>query len=264
MNLATNSKERFTSRVGDYIRFRPGYPPEIIGVLRDECGLTQGSVIADIGSGTGILTQLFLENGNEVYGVEPNAAMRQAGEEFLKNYPRFRSVAGSAESTTLSDASMDFVVAGQAFHWFDRAAARREFLRILRSQGRVALIWNERDVNHSPFMREFERILKQHSSGYSEIQHVYARRATFDGFFASGEVAFNEFENSQSLDWEGIKGRLMSASYAPRIGEPEHEPMIEDLKRVFAMHQQNGRVAIFYRACIHCGRLGNIPDRKDA
>src|SRR5271167_2755126 len=112
MNLVTNSKERFSNRVDDYVRFRPGYPSGVIDVLRDECGLAPESVVADIGSGTGLLTQLFLENGNLVYGVEPNPAMRQAGEEFLQKYPDFRSVAGSAECTTLADASLDFIVAG--------------------------------------------------------------------------------------------------------------------------------------------------------
>src|SRR5277367_285802 len=131
MNLTTNSKERFTTRVDDYVRFRPGYPAEVIGVLREECGLAPESVIADIGSGTGILTKLFLENGNSVYGVEPNAAMRESGEQFLKEYRLFRSVAAPAEATTLPNASVDFVVAGQAFHWFDPWAVRSEFARIL-------------------------------------------------------------------------------------------------------------------------------------
>jgi len=264
MNLATDSKERFTNRVDDYVRFRPGYPPEVTGVLRDECGLTSASVIADIGSGTGLLTQLFLENGNLVYGVEPNAAMRHAGEEVLKKYSRFRSVAGSAESTTLPEASAGFVVAGQAFHWFDRAAAFREFVRILKPQGWVALIWNERNLDGSPFMLEYDRILRRHGPGYPGNRHAYAGSGKLGDFFASSDARSREFDNPQVLGWEGIKGRLMSASYAPQPGEPQHDSMIEDLKKAFAANQTDNRVTMFYRAMIHYGRLGNRVDGKDA
>ena len=135
---------RFTNRVANYARYRPGYPPAVLTCLRDECGLSPGSTVADVGSGTGILTELFLANGNHVYAVEPNEAMRQAAELSLAHYPGFTSVDGRAEATTLADDSVDFVTAGQAFHWFDAAASRVEFNRILRPGGYTALVWNAR------------------------------------------------------------------------------------------------------------------------
>ncbi|HXQ25488.1 MAG TPA: class I SAM-dependent methyltransferase [Candidatus Acidoferrales bacterium] len=259
---AVDPKQRFSNRVEDYVRYRPGYPRAILDVLRDECGLTPESVVTDIGSGTGLFAELFLENGNVVYGVEPNAAMRDAGEQQLEKHRHFCSVAGSAEATTLADASVDFVVAGQAFHWFDRAAARREFARILKPQGWVALVWNERAVGATPFMTEYERLLQRHGTGYSTIQHVYSEQAELEDFYGSGEVRTREFENQQHVDWEGLRGRLMSASYAPRPGDPKHEPMIRDLERLFAAHQSGGRVMILYRARIYWGRLGPSAGRK--
>src|SRR5262249_44040345 len=135
---------RFSSRVENYVRFRPGYPKEIITMLKSECGLNSQSVIVDIGSGTGKLTELFLENGNPVFGVEPNQDMREAGERLLKSFPNFKSVGATAEETTLPNACAEFIVAGQAFHWFDRARCRKEFGRILRPGGWAVLVWNDR------------------------------------------------------------------------------------------------------------------------
>ena len=167
--LTTDPKQRFSNRVEDYVRYRPGYPREILDVLRDECGLTPESVVVDVGSGTGLLTQLFLENGNVVYGIEPNAAMREAGEQFLEKYRHFSSVAATAEATTLPDASADFVVAGQAFHWFDTRLVRAEFLRVLRADGWVAIIWNERKKDATALQRDYETLLQNHSTDYKQV-----------------------------------------------------------------------------------------------
>ncbi|HEV3481527.1 MAG TPA: class I SAM-dependent methyltransferase [Candidatus Acidoferrales bacterium] len=264
MKLAMDSTQRFSNRVEDYVRYRPGYPREIVDVLRDECGLTSESVVVDVGSGTGLLTQLFLENGNVVYGIEPNAAMREAGELFLEKHRHFSSVAATAEATTLPDASTDLVVAGQAFHWFDRAAARREFVRILKPQGWVSLIWNERAVQATLFMAEYEKLLQRHGTDYSTVQHVYSEQAGLDKFYAPSEVWTREFENEQRVDWNGLKGRLMSASYAPKPGDPKHEPMIKDFEKLFAAHQTDGKVVILYRTRVYFGQLGRTAGRKDA
>src|SRR5271156_834226 len=123
----SNATSRFSDRVENYVRYRPGYPPEALRALQAECGLTPQHALADIASGTGIWTRVLLENGNPVFGVEPNTEMRQAGERLLTGFPKFTSVAGTAEATTLADQSVDFVTAAQAAHWFDRARAREEF-----------------------------------------------------------------------------------------------------------------------------------------
>src|SRR5690349_12791287 len=133
---------RFSSRVDNYVLFRPGYPFEVLELLKQECGLTSDSVIADIAFGTGIFTRMLLENGNRVYGVEPNADMRRAGERFLKNYSNFTSIAGTAEATSLPDHRVNIITAAQAAHWFDPEKARREFIRILKPKGWLVLIWN--------------------------------------------------------------------------------------------------------------------------
>src|SRR5882757_5837179 len=142
-----DAKQRFSSRVADYVRYRPSYPSEVLDLLRSECGLRSGHVIADIGSGTGFLSELFLKNGNRVYGIEPNKEMREAGEEYLASYDSFGSIEAAAEATTLEDATIDFVTAGQAFHWFDLPEARREFARILKPEGWAVVMWNDREMN---------------------------------------------------------------------------------------------------------------------
>ena len=151
----TDPKQRFSGRVEDYARYRPGYPRGVLDLLTSECGLTRDAVVADVASGTGLLAELFLENGNRVFGVEPNSEMRRAGERYLEGYELFTSVAGAAEATTLETSSVDFVVVGQAFHWFDPGPTRAEFVRVLRPGGWVALLWNDIRGGASPFLADY-------------------------------------------------------------------------------------------------------------
>src|SRR6266436_8714589 len=167
----TDPTQRFSSRVGNYVRYRPGYPSAVVDLLRKECGLSSNTVIADVASGTGIFTRMLLDNGNRVFGVEPNAEMRQAGEEFLVEYPHFTSVAGTAEATTLADHSVDFVTAAQAAHWFDRQKARREFIRILKLGGWLVLLWNERLTDSTKFLRDYEQLLLTYGTDYQDVRH---------------------------------------------------------------------------------------------
>src|ERR1700678_1940440 len=170
---ASNSTSRFSDRVENYVRYRPGYPPEVMQELKTECGLNPRHVVADVASGTGIWTRLLLENGNPVFGVEPNPEMREAGEGLLGAFPKFTSVAGAAEATTLADHSVDFVTAAQAAHWFDRAGARREFVRILKPGGWLVLLWNERLTDSTAFLREYEQLLLTYATDYQDIRHEH-------------------------------------------------------------------------------------------
>jgi len=261
--LPADPIQRFSNRAEDYARYRPGYPRAIVDDLRAECGLAPESVVADIGSGTGLLAQVFLENGNVVYGVEPNAAMRQAGERMLKAYPRFRSVAGSAEATTLADASVDFVVAGQAFHWFEPKAARTEFTRILRPQGWIAIVWNQRKKDATPFHRDYESLLQTYGTDYQLVAASYPERMQMEEFFGPGAYRHKSFATEQTFDFQGLRGRLLSASYSPAQGHPNHEPMMAGLKKLFDEHAEGGRVRFEYETHIYYGRLK--PDaRKDS
>src|ERR1700729_1216335 len=179
----TDSKQRFSSRVADYVRFRPGYPREALTLLQKECGLSSGQVIADVGSGTGFLSELFLKNGNRVYGIEPNKEMREAGEEYLAAYDSFGSIDASAEATTLEDATIDFVTAGQAFHWFDAPAARREFSRSLKPEGWVVVMWNDREMN-SAFATAYEDVLVKFGNDYKRVRQSYPELPPMQEFFA--------------------------------------------------------------------------------
>jgi len=249
-----SSVERFSSRVENYIRYRPGYPAEILSALRSECGLSPDSVIADVGSGTGKLSELFLMNGNQVIGVEPNEAMRQAAERLLHQYSNFRSIDGSAEATSLGKSSVDFVTAGQAFHWFDPHKARLEFERILKPGGWVVLVWNLRLVDTTPFLRAYEAVLLKYGTDYEQVRHENAAPA-IQQFFAPREPVVRTFPNRQVFDFDGLKGRVLSASYTP---EPEHRnfaPMIDELKQVFEEHQINGHISFDYETQVFFGKI---------
>ncbi len=246
---------RFSTRVGDYVRYRPSYPPAVIELLRRECGLTPGWTVADIGSGPGNLTRLFLEHGNRVYGVEPNREMRDAGEGLLGRYPGFTSVDGTAEATNLPDGSVELVAAGQAFHWFERDRARQEFRRILEPPRWVALIWNERRVAVTPFLEAYERLLETYGTDYAEVRHRDAADATaLDAFFGPGGYGRASFENIQMFDLEGLRGRLLSSSYAPLSGQPGHGEMLDELRRIFEAHREGGAVAFEYDTNVYYGR----------
>jgi SAM-dependent methyltransferase len=246
--------ERFSNRVENYAKYRPGYPLEVVALMRDEMGLTPDSVIADVGSGTGILSKLFLENGNTVYGVEPNREMREAGERFLREFPNFRSVAGTAEETTLPDASVDFVTAGQAFHWFDVPRARREFQRILRGRGWVVLVWNYREEHHTPFLRAYEDLLVEFGTDYKQVSVGYAHKESL-GTLLPGGYEFRKFLNRQLLDFGSLRGRLLSASYVPLEGDPRHAAMLARLRQIFDEHNTGGKVSVEYDTQVFYGRL---------
>jgi SAM-dependent methyltransferase len=250
----TRSTERFTTRVENYARYRPGYPPEAIELLRSRCGLKAGAAVADIGSGTGILTELLLASGAQVAAVEPNAVMRAAAEAALGVKAGFRSVDGSAEATTLAAASIDLLVAGQAFHWFDVERAHAEALRILRPGGRAALLWNERPSEATAFLADYEALLLRHATDYARITASRADPASMRRFLGESMEAAS-FPNQQILDFAGLKGRLMSSSYAPEAGHPQHEPMIAGLRELFYRYQHAGRIVFPYRTLVYFAQL---------
>lgn len=255
VNAKLKSTERFSSRVENYIKYRPRYPSAVTQLLRKECGLARESVIADIGSGTGILTELFLKNGNTVFGVEPNNEMREAGERLLRDYSRFKSVSGKAEATTLPDRSVDFSTAGQAFHWFDREKARREFVRILRPGGWVVLLWNDRNISARPFFTAYEDLLRTYGTDYEAVGHKHVDSELIGSFFGADRFKLATFPNEQVFDYEGLKGRLLSSSYAPEPGHPKHTPMLQQLKTIFSQYQVNANVTFEYDTCVYYGRL---------
>jgi SAM-dependent methyltransferase len=251
---ASNSTSRFTDRVENYVRFRPGYPPDALQALKNECGLTSGHVIADVASGTGLWTRTLLENGSPVFGVEPNAEMRAAGERLLAGFTKFISVTGTAEATTLEDRSVDFVTAAQAGHWFDRGRARREFVRILKPGGWLVLLWNERLTDSTKFLRDYEQLLLTYGTDYQDVHHERTTDAVNE-FFDPAPFQERAFEMRQEFDYAGVEGRLLSSSYAPGPDHPQHAPMLRDLRRIFDAGAVAGQVVFAYKTRLYCGRL---------
>jgi SAM-dependent methyltransferase len=250
-----DSRERFSNRVADYTRYRPHYPDDVALTLAKVTELTAGAKVADIGSGTGISSELLLRHGYEVFAVEPNRAMREEAARLLRGKSGFHSVEGTAEATTLLDASVDLVTAGQAFHWFDPSSARREFARILRPPRWVAVFWNSRLTEETPFLRDYEAMLQEFGTDYREINHQNVGPQKLRAFFGGDYTTFS-FPNEQIFDYEGLQGRLLSSSYAPAAGHPGHEPMLRRAREIFATHQEAGRVRFLYRTELHVGSIG--------
>jgi SAM-dependent methyltransferase len=253
--LIRDPKERFSDRVEDYIKYRPHYSPEVAVALRQHCGLFAEHLVVDVGCGTGLLAEIILNNGNTVIGVEPNLEMRMAGQEYLSRFPVFRMVAGSAEDTTLPAAAADFVVAGQAFHWFQPKPTRKEFARILKPGGWAVLVWHDRDIESTSFLRAYEAFLQKYATDYNLVAHnKVANYGTLEQFYAPNQMQLITQYTRQEFDLDGLRGRLLSSSYAPRDGAVAEE-MLRTLPDLFAKYADRDRVVFEYETKIYVGHL---------
>lgn len=251
----TDPTKRFSDRVDNYIKYRPRYPKELLIFLLREKIIQKSSILADIGSGTGFFTKLLIKSGSQVYGVEPNKEMREAAEEFLREFPNFTSIDGTAETTTLKDKSVDFISVAQAFHWFDREKTREEFLRILKPDGYLALIWNNRIKEDIPFQVGYNDLLKEFCPGHDKTNHYKITYDQIVEFYGFTEVKIFRCANKQVLDFAGLKGRLFSSSYTPKENEPNYQPLLSALKELFDKYQENGKVTMEYKTKMHYGKM---------
>ncbi len=250
-----DSKDRFSHTVENYVKYRPRYPREIIAILKRECGLNQQSVVADIGSGTGILTELLLNENYRVFAVEPNEAMREAAEKQLKAYAKFYSVNASAEETTLEDHRIDLVVVAQAFHWFDQEKAKKEFSRILQPTGFVGLLWNLRDTDASSFMKAYDDLFVEFGTDYKEVNAERVDDESIKKFFAPTPVQIHIMPNKQVMKWDAFKGRLLSASYVPKEDDKNFLPMLERAEEIFSRYQKDGVIEFIYQTKLYLSSL---------
>lgn len=253
--MSRDVTQRFSDRVTNYVRYRPSYPAELINTLCERAGLSTASTVADVGSGTGIFTALLLPVVGCVHAIEPNDAMRDYAETTLGAQPGFHSINAPAEATTLPDASVDLITVAQAFHWFKPEPTRREFARILKPGGRVALIWNERQTNSTPFLRAYENLLKTAATDYNQVNHMNIDVAAIAQFFGSDQFETHTFANRQQFDRAGLLGRALSSSYVPNAGQPGHEAFVAALNRVFDDHAQAGMVHFDYETKLYLGQL---------
>lgn len=250
----SDSKIRFSDRVENYVKYRPHYPKEIIGFLKKSCNLNEKSIIADIGSGTGISSELFLENGNSVFAVEPNYEMRNAAEKILSKYSNFISISGTAENTSLQSDSVDFIIAGQAFHWFDTEICKTEFKRILKKDGFVILLWNSR-ISKEGFMNEYEDLLIKFGTDYIAVNHENISDKDIEKFYFPEYFNKKIMMNFQELDYEGLKGRLLSSSYVPNEKSPEFPEMLKTLEKIFKNNSVSGTVKMEYETIVYTGKM---------
>jgi SAM-dependent methyltransferase len=250
-----DSKARFSDRVDDYLKYRPHYSPEVLLALAGACGLQPDHLVADIGCGTGLLAEIFLEHGNRVIGVEPNREMRLAGEAYLADYHDFVMIEGSAEATNLGPSSVDFVAAGQAFHWFRVEQTRAEFARVVKPRGWIVLVWHDRDTESTNFLRAYETFIRRHATDYDRVQHKYiASYEALEAFFAPNQMDVITQHNQQGLDFDGLSGRLLSSSYIPKDGE-RYQAMMHALPELFSTYCRDNKVLLEYNTRIYYGHL---------
>lgn len=246
-----STTEKFTRKADLYAKYRPGYPQEFINYLCNNVGLGSNSNVADIGSGTGILSKQLLDAGCRVFCVEPNDNMRQIAENNLKGYSKFLSVNGKDENSTLEKGSIDFITVAQAFHWFDLEKFRLECQRILKPAGKVVLVWNSK-VEDDPATCEREKICRRYCPdfkgfaggqgtaglGYSEKSPEKPENCI--SFFKDGDFEFREFKNNLYSDLENFIGGVLSSSYAPNKEDKDYMPFVGELTELFRKFSIDG------------------------
>lgn len=253
--ISLNPTGRFSGRVEAYRRYRSRYPREIIALLSEKYGLTPDSVVADIGAGTGMLAELFLENGNRVFAVEPNAEMRAACEELTSKYPRLTCIDGTAEHTTLGDQSVDMIAVGRAFHWFDHDACLPEFQRILRPGGWVVIAGLGPRRGKEPVRLEYQDIMREHGVDWAQIGDRYKVREAAKKFFVGGALEEADFPGAEELTYEGLEGHTLSLSVMPKPDHPGFPAMQKALKRYFEKYQRDGKILLPVNCRLYMGQL---------
>lgn len=256
MTAANAPTQRFSSRVDDYVRYRPGYPAALMSWLRDLHGVDAGWRVADIGAGTGISTRMWADAGHDVIAVEPNDAMRTAARDAQPASTRVTWVAATAEATTLDNDSVGLVSAAQAFHWFDTAAVHREWARILRHDGLAVVFWNSRLLDGSVFLTGYEALLREYGIDYDAVAERYQDDATMAAWFGDGFAGSARFDNLQRLDFEQLRGRLLSSSYVPQADDPRFDAMLDALRTLFdRCAAADGQIDFVYCTRVFVGRL---------
>ena len=248
--------ERFSKTVTNYVKYRPDYSLSLLSLMEKELGLNKEHIIGDIGSGTGKLSALFLKNGYTVYGVEPNVDMREAAEQQLKTFLRFFSFDGTAENTILAPNSLDYIVVGQAFHWFNIKETRKEFLRILKPEGYVLLVWNKRRNDSSDFMKAYHSFIKKYATSYNKRNLRFVNPEDFRNFFGHDQYLLKNFyDNYQVFDLEGLKGRYFSGSYALDSIHPNYKEAMQKISLIFEEYSKDGKVRMEYRTEVYYGKM---------
>ncbi len=253
MENTTDSRERFSDRTENYAKYRPGYPKACLDYLVS-LGLNKHSAVADIGAGTGIFTRLLVYAAGKIYAIEPNREMRHAAEAALKGYRNVHFIDADAENTTLRNKSVEFITCAQSFHWFDREKAKEEFHRILRWDGKAALIWNVRQTESDDFGREYESLLVRCSRDYKKVDHRNVSDAGFEYFFKDGKYTKTVFDNDQAYDLPGIIGRTLSSSYVPLEGEV-NDVLMKGVRRLFNKYNRDGTVTFRIKTEMYTGEV---------
>lgn len=246
------STKRFSDRVENYVKYRPGYPQQAIHFILNN-GIGNNSVVCDVGSGTGIFSRLLVEHVHELIAVEPNDEMREYAEKDLGGFSNFKSVSATAENTTLENQSVDAIVAAQAFHWFNHEKCKTEFNRILKPGGIVVLIWNNRFSN-TEFLKEYDNLLIEFGTDYSKVNHQNLTENDFHKFF-NGHFEKQTFPNHQDFDLQGFLGRVFSSSYTPQKDHSNYNLFHTKLETLHKKYNNNGIVQFNYQTEVYIGKL---------
>ncbi|CAN5362415.1 class I SAM-dependent methyltransferase [soil metagenome] len=249
--MPADPTKRFAGRVADYARYRPAYPEALLDFLEAEGGLREGARVADVGAGTGIFSRQLAGRGAHVVAVEPNAEMLAAS----GCHPSITPHLAPAENLGLQPAAFDLVTVAQAFHWFDRGAFRSEAASVLRRGGTLAVIWNERLTDATPFLAGYENLLLRYGTDYQIVNHAAITAGDMAAFFAPATMRIATFPHAQDLDLKSLTGRVFSSSYTPPPGHPNHQPLRAALRHLFAQHATNALVRFEYRCIAYIAHL---------
>ena len=248
------NEQKFDNKGKLYAKGRPGYPNKLFEHLIENNIISNNSTVADIGSGTGLFTVQLSPSVGKIYAVEPNGDMRRVAEERYEEYDNTVSVDGTAENTSLGEKSVDFVTVAQAFHWFDRPSFKIECQRILKPNGKILLVWNDRDTSSELIKENYEinccfcPDFKGSSSG------IDFDREAFTDFF-EGDFEVVSFRNDLTYNLDAFVARCLSSSYAPKQDDASYEPYVRALEELFGRYESDGTIPYPYIARCYIGSV---------
>jgi len=240
---ALDNTAKFTGMADLYAKARPDYAPAFIDWLFSDAGMKAGTVVADIGSGTGIFAKALLSRGSTVYCVEPNADMRHVAEQTLSGFPNFYSVNGTAENTTLAAHCAGFITVAQAFHWFDAVRFKAECARIIKPGGKTVLVWNSR-VGTSELVKENAAICEKYCASFKGFSGGLEHMEAVIGRFFDNRFETKRFANDLLFDKTKFVERSLSASYAPKKTDSGYTGYISELEELFERYAVEGMLTM--------------------
>ena len=251
--MSFDNINKFNKMQNDYSKYRPNYSNEAIEYILNLQNVDNEFKVADIGAGTGKLSLPFVKRGLKLYGIEPNKDMYEKLLENMKEYSDFFGILGYSEKTYLDNKSIDLIVVGQAFHWFNIDEFKIECKRVLKDDSYIAILYNNGDYSKE-VINKIHELSRRYCPEYKGSSGgLYNNEDIFNNFFKEYNKII--FKNDYKLTLDQFIGLNFSASYAPKENEENHDIYLSKLEEVFNTYQEDGYLTMPNNTILRIGKI---------